>query len=270
MNYLQLMPILFICISLIGCDDDDDVTSDQISTNSFVADLHVTNGGGDITAVEAQLRLSTTSSFIDLKDGDKLFSSTVGPVDSINITEDLFANLGQTTDQIKLMTGSFADATFPTTLLNFTDEVSGALYRDNNTNTNFTVSLDRPVGENAPNSNVTLPLGFSIVTPQSAMNFSRSADNIAVSWNTVDDTAAMNVTASLICPGSNTVGFNNTLTTDTGNINIPAGTFVTAGDNCKIRIVLDRFRPGTIDPKFAVGSQIIGHQKRFVEILSVP
>ncbi len=276
MKHLSFLSILFVCLSLLGCGGDHGrdiiATSNQISTDSFVANIHITNGGGETTAVETQLQLSTTSAVIDLKEGDKLYSSTIGPVDSVRISDDLFTNLAQTVNQIKLMTRSFANTSFPTTLLYFENNVLGALYKENSNNTTFTVSLDRPIGKNASNSNVTLPLGFSIITPQSAMRFSRSTDNIVISWNTIDDTAAMKVTASLICADSHTIiiGLDHTLTTDTGSINIPAGTFVSTDDNCKIRILLDRFRSGTIDPQLAVGSQIFSHQKRFVEVLSIP
>ncbi|NOY72816.1 MAG: hypothetical protein GXP14_10640 [Gammaproteobacteria bacterium] len=275
MKHLWLLGILLVCLSLFGCGGDHDrdiiVASTQISTDSFVANIHITNGGGETTAVETQLRLSPTSAVIDLNEGDKLYASTIGPVDRIRIADDLFTNLAQTVNQIKLMTGFFADTSFPTTLLYFENNVLGALYKENSSNTTFTVSLDRPIGTNASDSNATLPLGFSIITPQSAMRFSRSTDSIMVSWNTIDNTAAMNITASLICTGSHTIiGLDRTLSTDTGNINIPAGTFVSTDDNCKIRILLDRFRLGTIDPQLAVGSQIFSHQKRFVEVLSIP
>ena len=271
MSYLQLVTVLFACISITACHDDD-INSDQLSTDSFVANFHVTNGGTGTTAVEAQLHDTTTSSFIDLKNGDKLLSSTIGPAENININDDLFANLAQSADQIRLMTGSFSNANFPSALLNFTDEVSGSLYEDNNTeNTVYTISLKRPIGASAPDSSVTLPLNFSITAPQSDLSFSRSMDDIVVSWDEIDDTASTNVRVSLNCTDSFITGFNEILTVDTGTITIPADTFTTPPDgNCTLRIIIDRYQTGTIDPHYAPGSKITSHQKRYVDVASVP
>lgn len=271
MSYLQLATVLFACISITACHDDD-INSDQLSTDSFVANFHVTNGGTGNTAVEAQLRDITTSAFIDLKNGDQLLSSTIGPAEGVTINGDLFTNLAQSADQIRLMTGSFSNANFPSALLNFTNEVSGSLYEDNNTeNTVYTISLKRPTGDNSPDSSVTLPLHFSITAPQGDLSFSRSMDDIVVSWNGIDNAASINVRASLNCTGSFITGFNQTLTVDTGTITIPANTFTTTPEgNCTLRIIMDRYQTGTIDPHYAPGSQIISHQKRYVDVPSVP
>lgn len=270
MSYLQLVTILFACISITACHDDD-INSDQLSTDSFVANFHVTNGGTGTTAVEAQLR-DTSFSFIDLKNGDQLLSSTIGPAEYLTINGDLFTNLTQSADQIRLMTGSFSKANFPSALLNFTNEVSGSLYEDNNTeNTVYTISLKRPTGDNAPYSSATLPLNFSITAPQSDLSFSRSMEDIVVSWDRIDNTASTNVMASLNCTGSFITGFNETLTVDTGTITIPADTFTSPPDgNCTLRIIMDRYQTGTIDPHYAFGSKITSHQKRYVDVPSVP
>jgi len=170
------------------------------------------------------------------------------------------------------MTGSFSNANFPSALLTFTDEVSGALYEDNNTdNTIYTITLERPVGESAPDSNVTLPLGFSITAPQSDTSFSRSTDNIDVSWDPIDNTTSLNITAALNCANSFDfiTEFNGPIP-DTGNYTIPASTLTASSNTCTLRIVLDRYQTGTIDPHYAPGSQITGHQKRYIDITSTP
>lgn len=267
MDYFRLISVLFACTSIIACDDDID--SNLLSTDSFVANFHVTNGGTGITAVEAQLRDITTSSYIDLKDGDRLLSSTVGPADSVTIGDDLFTNLVESAGQVRLMTGSFSNANFPSALLTFTDEVSGSLYEDNNTdNTVYTISLERPVGISAPDSNVALPLDFSIIAPQSNMIFSRSG-NIVVGWDTIDNTTSLNITAALNCTNGYIDEFSDPIPVDTGSYTIPANTFSTSSADCILRIVLDRYQTGTIDPHYAPGSQITGHQKRYVEVTSV-
>lgn len=267
MRYFQLVIIVFAYISVTSCDDDD-IDSNRLSTDSFVADLHVTNGGTGTTAVEAQLRDVTTLSYIDLKNGDRLLSSTIGPVENVSIDGNLFTSLAQSAGQIRLMTGSFANASFPSALLNFTDEVSGSLYQGNNTI--YTISLERPIGADAPDSNVTLPPGFSITAPQADVVFSRSADDILVSWDPVDSTTSITVTTALNCYGYFTTASSNPIAVDTGGISFPAGTFTTTGTNCTLRIVLDRYQTGIIDPHFAPGSQITGHQKRYVDVTTIP
>ena len=267
MRYFQLVIIAFVYISVTSCHHDD-IDSNQVSTDSFVADFHVTNGGTGTTAVEAQLRDVTTNSFIDLKNGDRLLSSTIGPVDNVTIDGNLFSNLAQSADQIKLMTGSFADATFPSALLNFTDEVSGSLYQGNNAI--YTISLERPRGADAPDSNVALPPGFSITAPQQDVIFSRSADDIMVRWDPVDIAASITVSTALNCYGYFTSAISNPLAIDGGYVNFSAGTFTTTGTNCTLRIVLDRYLTGAIDSHFAPGSQIIGHQKRYIDVTTVP
>lgn len=133
MSYSQLATVLFLGILTAACHDND-INSDELATDNFIADIHVTNGGTGITAVEAQLRDLTTAYYIDLKNGDRLLSSTVGPVETFNINDDLFSNLAQNANQVKLMTGSFSDGSYPSGLLNFSDEVSGSLYEDDLSN----------------------------------------------------------------------------------------------------------------------------------------
>ena len=239
MTITKLLPIGTLLLGL-GCNSVD---SDGVFTSALYASIVATADGDGATRVETTLYLERPSSlnYIELEGGDVLMA--YGPAaESKQMRESQF--LGIT---------SYA-ATFEA-------EDSGS---------EFIVELSRIVDDSAPDSRVTLPTAFDVVTADGT-TYSRADDDIAIDWAPFDsgDDLDFNVSGSCIEP------FGGAVEGDPGTLTILATELVkreaaTTADSCEATVTLSRGRAGTVDPAYGHGGSAFAYQRRVFSFTTAP
>jgi hypothetical protein len=123
---------------------------------------------------------------------------------------------------------------------------------------------------------MSLPAPFSISAPTGTPSYSRSADEIVVSWDAASDGDKMHVAVDDTIDGSgNCVQvYVKEIVGDPGTFTIPAGSIVAREDHesetCTATIVVTRRRDGTLDPAYGEGGEAFARQVRKVQITVAP
>ncbi len=134
--------------------------------------------------------------------------------------------------------------------------------------TMFTVSLIRNNRRNAPNSNVTLPEGFTVTSPQSNDVFSQ-ADDISIAWTPAGTSIVPSIHVSLSCTTTSGIVFTDTdsvtLSGDTGVASLPVAAVIPIGTLdesrlCEGEVHFSRWRRGNLDPNYGEGGDITAEQ----------
>jgi hypothetical protein len=220
--------------ALVACESVD---SSDVLTSGMYADLTAqTEGEG--TRATATLRVGggTSNTFVRLGADDQL---TV--------------NLGETTLEM--------------------EEVSlGELYSyiaDFDTSepgSTFNFAFNRVVDAGAPASTATLPEPFTLTGPQPDAVFSRTTQDISVTWenSNMGDPMEVRITGDCIMDATLAVA------QDSGSFLIDADTLEsfdgTVDQACDATISVYRRRPGTLDVGFGEGGLVYGSQLRTVKI----
>ena len=231
-----------IAIALLaGCSS---TTSDNVATEGINADIDVFANGSGRTRVDVEFEvgdgLGGTS--LELVAGDRLTATANGIQQTL--TEDVSV-IGRFRYET---TFDFADA-----------------------GTVFTVSFSRDNGVNAPNSNVVLPEGFAVQSPQSSDIYSQ-ADDIPIQWTPNGTTITPDIDVTLSCTTTGGIVFsaseNVTTNGDSGVASLPVASVIPIGTLdetrlCDGEVHFSRWRRGNLDPAYGEGGDITAeHIKR--------
>jgi len=130
--------------------------------------------------------------------------------------------------------------------------------------TMFTVSFVRNNGASAPNSNVTLPEGFLVQSPQSSDVYGQS-DDIVIQWTPNGTSIRPDIDVSLSCTTTGGIIFSDTdsvtLGGDTGVASHPVAPVIPIGALdpsrlCEGEVRFSRGRRGNLDPAYGAGGDI--------------
>lgn len=240
MKALSLV-LAFVCIVLAGCSRTE---SENVSSNGIYAEIELVANEGGYTDVEVRLRVGGPLSLtqLELSGSDRLLAHANG------ITKELS------------MSGHILDLSYKARF-DFIDA-----------DTEFRVELVRGIDVSAPNSVATLPLGFSLSTPD-GQTYARDQD-ITVSWDPAFTPDIMHVTYKTTCQpsaggiytASQGIGL-----IDNGQYTINASELITddplfAGVDCEINIQVNRKRYGTVDGNYGEGGWFLARQRRSVTV----
>jgi len=226
--------ILMGAVLLGGCSS---TTSDNVTTEGINADIDVFANGSGSTFVDAELEV-----------GDGLGGTSLQLVagDSLTVTAN---GIQKTMTEDESIIGRFRyEASF-----DFDDA-----------GTMFTVSFSRNKGKNAPNSNVTLPEGFVVQSPQSNDVFSQ-ADNVPIQWTPNGTTITPDIDVSLSCTMTGGIIFTASqdvaTSGDTGVASLPVASVIPIGTLdttrlCEGEVHFSRWRRGNLDPAYGEGGDI--------------
>ena len=212
-------------------------TSDNVTTEGINADIDVFANGSGRTFVDAELEVG---------EGLGATSLELAPGDTLTVMAN---GIQQTMIEDESVIGRFGyEATF-----DFDDA-----------GTVFTVSFSRDNGVNAPNSNVALPEGFVVQSPQSNDVFSQ-AEDIPIAWTPNGTTIRPDIDVSLSCTTTSGIPFtaseNVTISGDTGVASLPVAAVIPIGTLdttrlCEGEVHFSRWRRGNLDPNYGEGGDI--------------
>jgi len=226
--------ILIGAVLLSGCSS---TTSDNVTTEGINADIDVFANGSGRTFVDAELEV-----------GDGLGGTSLQLVagDRLTVTAN---GIQKTMTEDASIIGRFRyEASF-----DFDDA-----------GTMFTVSFSRNNGVNAPNSNVTLPEGFVVQSPQGNDVFSQ-ADDVPIQWTPNGTTITPDIDVSLSCTTTGGVVFTASqdvaTSGDTGVASLPIASVIPIGTLdttrlCEGEVHFSRWRRGNLDPAYGEGGDI--------------
>ena len=230
---LLTLPLLFACES---------VDSTDVETSGMYADIRATASGDGQTATTVTLRVggAASNTYVQLN-GDDTLTATFG---------DESQQMGD---------NHLGDAWWYSAWFDVEQEDS-----------TFTFSLERTTSESAPASTASLPALFEIAAPEADTAYSRTGDDITVSWSPSGTQDEMVLQVGGDCAWT----FDQEITGDPGVAVVEAGS-VTSPDGrvdetCTGQITLIRRRVGTIDPAFGEGGLSYGQQTRVLDIMLEP
>ncbi len=227
-----------------GCET---VASDDIATDAVYAQFAVNADGSGNAHVSGTLRTGgpNSNTFLDLTENDALIAYA-GPA-SQSMSKD--NNLGAISYHA-----------------NFVVTTGGVPFKVSFLRTH--AAGQECNGVSAPNSDVVLPEPFAITGPNGSPPYSRTTEDIVLTWapSGTSDQMYWSASGPCISPTGDTA-----ITGDTGTYTIAAGTLVggTAG-SCTISIGIERLRTGTIDPAYGEGGSMYAKQNRSITVQSTP
>lgn len=228
---------LYILLGAALCSGCSSTTSDNVTTEGINADIDVFANGSGSTFVDAELEV-----------GDGLGGTSLELVagDSLTVTAN---GIQKTMTEDASIIGRFRyEASF-----DFDDA-----------GTMFTVSFSRNNGTNAPNSNVTLPAGFVVQSPQSNDVFNQ-ADDVPIQWTPNGTTITPDIDVSLSCTTMGGIVFTASqdvaTSGDTGVASLPVASVIPIGTLdttrlCEGEVHFSRWRRGNLDPAYGEGGDI--------------
>jgi len=265
-----LSGVLFIATTMtLNACFNDVADSTGVATSSMSAEIHVSYTGSQVVTVETMLRDGPISSTTDinLTGGDTLKVSTLGDPSKLNYSDNLFDRLLEVSDQVKIMEqgsrriyGKYISGLWYYATID-------AKYRDKE----FTVAFFRDKQNDAPNSAVSLPPGFSVSIEEMQVNpvLSRSGA-MTVRWSPANPGYSMKVSGFVSCSNGTSGEW------DSGSFvnqdpspdyhQIPAGTFSTYTGDCIVTIGVENSIMNSADPAFRPGSFIQSHQYRSLAV----
>ncbi len=225
---------LAICTGLlsVACTSVD---SDEVFTSGLYARVSATADGSGETLVRTTLFLESPSTlnYIELE-GDDLLTA-YGPDGSMQIMrESQFLGMTSYSSNFELEDG----------------------------NSEFIIGFSRTIDVSAPDSRVSLPLAFDVVSAEGG-TYSRANDDVVVDWSSAASGDDMDFSLSGTCIETvrgSIEGDPGTLTISGSDIIKQEGDMV--ADSCSATITLTRARAGTIDINYGHGGDAFGYQTR--------
>jgi hypothetical protein len=232
---LNRVILVTLAAAVAGCSS---TTSDNVATEGIHADIDVFANGSGATEVDVELEVGTDGlgrTSLELVRGDTL-SVTANGIQK-PMTEDAS------------VLGRFRYV---------------ASFDFDDAGTMFTVSFSRNKGVNAPNSNVTLPEGFTVQSPTTNDIFSQAQD-IPIEWTPTGTTIVPDIHVTLSCTTVGGIMFSDTesvpLNSDNGIANLPVASVIPIGNLdtsrlCEGEVHFSRWRRGNLDPNYGEGGDI--------------
>lgn len=273
-----LLPALTLLT--ISCSNRDNVvSSEDISTNQIYATFELYSDDSDTVTASAQLTLEGPPSddksgddYISLRNGDQLWMTTGENLKHVNLSGDLFSELQQLANSQELFKSStqYRDEFFPffffwSVLVPNQVHYNGEL-ENTDENDTYTVSLLRKNHRDSLYSQITMPLEFQITNPESSSEFSRSSDDIRITWDITETDVSVEASVNSICPAGENSSYITSESVDTGELVIEAGELdVDLIGNCQTTITVRKVHFGELDLEFR-GGYISANQVREIRI----
>lgn len=260
----RLLPLIVILSlgQLTACSETD---STDVRTSGVRAEIDVVAEGDGATTVTADLEVGSGGFFatdLELAGGDTLTAMAFGLTQTLSKVSQLLTHYYRTT---------------------FSQDTEGE---------QFTVSLSRPNDTSAPNSFVTLPVGFvlSMLSPDPV----NVGDDLSVGWAPQGQSGTLELVFETTCTidrheivvddqgnqttvttTTETTGFTSFVPADTGAymldsmdilpMLLPNEEFKTAIP-CTVSLQLSRINEGLLDPNYGAGGYIRARQRRTVAL----
>jgi hypothetical protein len=237
----SLAVLAFATATFVCTACSTELSSADIATAGISAQMTVVADGSGQTTATTQLNVDDNSSdFVALNAGDTLVANADGQSQLMTSQMILFGNISYV--------ATFASASAP-----------GTSYR---------IAFDRSGGVSAPTSTCTIPEPFTIASPSAGASFSRTKDDVRVTYGPsgTSDTIAYSLSGSCIESETGVP-----VTGDPGTFTTPHGT-IQVGDlsSCTITVQIERIRTGMLDPAFGAVGTIQCIQSRTISIGSTP
>jgi hypothetical protein len=232
--------ILLLTLSaLVACEAVDSV---DVMTDGVYADITAEAEGDGTTRTSAILRVggATSNTFMELVETDTLTASTGDETQTMIDT-------------------SIGD--FHAYVADFDVEAE---------DTEFVVAFEREVDESAPNTTMSLPALFDVTGPEEAVTFSRSEEDITLTWEPSgsEDEMYWSVTGDCFYDAEGEIDG------DPGTVVVEAGALESVDEDepttCEATLTLTRSRLGDLDPNYGEGGAVFGRQIRSVDVLVSP
>jgi len=231
--------IALIAFTASGCSQ---TSSENVTTHGIHADIRVIAEGNGTTTVIAALEVGS--------DGIGQTQLDLGPSDSLTA----MANGIQKT---MVKDASILGDIEYSTNFSFDDA-----------NTLFVIALNRSNATSAPNSNVTLPDGFNVLSPTSSTVYS-TGQTIGIVWAPSGTPIKPSISVRIECRLTSGIPMFGlrfvSLSSDTGSASIPVSSVMPVGtidttQLCEGRVYFERVRFGSLDSNYGEGGQITGEQ----------
>jgi len=229
-----------------ACSNVEEVSSDDVATSGVWAQFSVYSTEDNSSSIEASLLVggSHSNTYLDLSESDTLQVLLNGSTSQTMVQD---------------------PATSPQIIYRST-------YDSTNSGANgasYLFSFNRANHQSAPNSSVNLPLPVSNIQFNPEESFSRTSENITVTWDRVEDEKiSINITGSCINTyNKNNISDNGILTISASSLTSPSGL---ATSSCPLIFKFSRTNSGTIAREFGEGGIIEAHSSRKAEITSTP
>ncbi len=278
---IQLFLTIILFTLLAACDGEENATpSPEVSTRKTYITINVTSVNGNNVFVVAQLKKggSNSTEFIKVTGDDQLVASVNEPIVEIEFNNDLFSNVDQYSEtQKKLLRHTWRRSSPYISLWDgYVESGSGGTWYFRTFDDvgsggdTFYLSYQRGKGrQDVTDTYVTLPYAFNITTPNSYdAPYSRSNDDIYVSWSPANTNAAVDLSVEARCKYSDEKASYSVGIPDTGEYVIPANTIKNLNGVCKYQIRVDKVLSGHLDSHFK-GGKIWGSQARTVTVETI-
>lgn len=233
---------LWLCASFLaamsGCSS---TSSENVTTAGISADIDVFANGSGSTLVTVELEVGSGVGGTSLE---------LGPSDSLTVVAN---GIQKTLAEDKSILGRFSYV---------------ASFAFDDVDTVFTVSFSRVNGISAPNSNVTMPDGFTVLSPTTA-NVYAPSENIAIVWLPTGTSNTPSIFVRLDCTLASglitTATQSVSLSSDTGVAVLPVSSVMPPGTLdtsvlCDGNVDFRRMSSGNLDPNYGEGGQITAEQ----------
>lgn len=278
--------ILFYLVALASCSGESDSVvssssnSGNIATSQFYTVFEIyEDSEGTITA-DAQITRDSLPSeekdddeYIELTGGDSLWLSSGESIADLDLDDDLFASLQQAAETQELFEGTIIsyrrEYLFWSNLVPEQIFYHGSL-EGKEASSKYTISLIRNEEQDALYSSATMPMPYQLISPASNELFSRSNDEIIISWDTIDNDVKINIEIETACLSDQGDSYSLTTDTDNGELILAAGELVSDEviGGCSTTINVFKTRFGILSDKLNNGF-ISANQSRSVTITTI-
>ena len=253
-------PSLLLVVFLQACTDTDTVPSDEVRTESIVADYRIETFNHKTAHIYAQLhRESHDYEFVILENHDRLITTT--ETNSIILTLENELYKPEYVGEIEIEENSPVTFSF---YRNYYPDREQRWYPSDLTEPEVDESLVE-----APRSWVEMPPAFEIVTPLENTEYYQDDDIVSLSWHPVVSGSLMRILAHPILCESDYILPETSLIIgeDSGVANIEVAELLnplitTNSIPCDIELVLYREQHGFLDENFSGGSIISAYAQR--------
>ena len=246
--------IVTLTSSLSGCSDFF-ADSEDVQTQDMRANIQVT-ASGQHTFVHAQL--SDAYGNLRLHSSDRLWASTGNPINRSLNSNDLFAALGQLSQDVnRLRIGQAITDPF------IKDQITGTWWYEGQSPISLSnlyyVALIRGNSNHAWDSHVTVPPAFIISAPL-ANETHRRQNPLTFHWQAGVSLVSVSIYIQSLCQNDAEYTWSTDNLIDDGHFVLPAEDFAQLGEGpCETTITVIKSEQGHLDEHF-LGGSISGHR----------
>lgn len=232
---ISLVAVGAAVLALSGCSED--VGSGAIRTQGMYANFSVVAEGEGSSEVVAVLRVGgDNGTFVVLEDEDELIASADGDSKTMQGFND----------------GTKYRSTFDT-------DAGG---------TAFQIAFERGEDDPAPDSEVTMPDGFSVSLADADGDAIQRGNEVAIEWDPAGSgDIDWEVNGDCIWKEDGTTSDDGSFTIQGNDVEVKS---LDEGETCEVTVTLERNNSGSVDAAFEEGGKFIATQRRTVRFDSTP